>query len=112
MFLSEVEAVRAQAGDGTVWSWDSPDYRGPVRSQGSVRVAENADRRWGPGPWRQAGWANEVSAAEGVASFEPHEPYRREAMAAGGLGAFLFVTALWGTGRKAAVPRGRRRARR
>ncbi len=112
VFLSEVEAVRAQAGDGTVWSWDSPDYRGPVRSQGSVRVAENADRRWGPGPWRQAGWANEVSAAEGVASFEPHEPYRREAMAAGGLGAFLFVTALWGTGRKAAVPRGRRRARR
>ncbi len=110
VFLSEVEAVRAVATDGTAWEWEPPDYFGVAQPAGRVYVAENADRRWGPEPWQQAGWANEVSAAAGEISFDAHEPYRREAITAAALFVFLFVVAVWGTGRKAAVTRARRKA--
>ncbi len=101
VFLSEIEAVRAAADDGSEWSWDPPDYRGPAEPGDRVFIAENADQRWRPEPWQQADWANRADGAEGVISFEAHGPYRREARLAGALFVGLAVLAFWGSGRRA-----------
>ena len=100
-FLSEAAAGRAVADDGTVWEWDAPDYRGPSQPGARIRVAENGDQRWAPGPWQQAGWANRVGAQEGVISFDAQSDLRREALGAALLFAILMGLAIWGTGRKA-----------
>ena len=69
VFRNSVPASRAVGDDGLVWSAAGPDFVGPPGS-GSVRIADNASSRWGP-DWEQDDWANRVSAADGVASYEP-----------------------------------------
>ncbi len=101
VFLSEVDAVRARSDAGDVWVWDPPDYRGEARPGARVFVAENADQRWGPAGWEQADWGNSVAAAEPVIRFGPHGPFRRQALAGGGLAAFFLAVAIWGSGRRA-----------
>ena len=78
---NDVRAYRAATDQGEAWSWVAPDYAGR-RYGGSVRIAENADHRWGPGAWQQDGWANRVPAEAGVATFAGVGSYRFQARAA------------------------------
>lgn len=94
VFESEVEAYRAIADDGVPWSWDGTSYSGRTVT-GVVRLAENADSRWGP-EWEQVDWANQVTTAEGVASFSGVPLFRTLARLAGFLAVALLALALWG----------------
>jgi hypothetical protein len=69
VFLNSVEAPRAVSSSGAVWSEDGADLVGAA-GPGTVRIADNASPGWGPS-WQQADWANQVSAAEGIASYKP-----------------------------------------
>ncbi len=101
VFLSDVDAHRAVAEDGTIWQWDPPGYTGPADASGRVYFAENGDQRWGPPPWSQQGWANETASATGRVTFNPDDQLHREAMMAlWWLGALLLLAAA-GVGRRA-----------
>ena len=90
---NEADAYRAATDLGVPWSWVGPHYAGqPFGS--TVRISENADRRWGPGTWQAAGWANRVSARSGVAVFGGVESYRRLAQVSGVSVVVLLVLAL------------------
>ena len=78
---NDVPAYRAATDGGAAWSWVAPDYEGR-QAGGSVRIAENADHRWGPGAWQQDGWANRVPAEAGVATFGGVGSFRFQARAA------------------------------
>ncbi|MYC84323.1 MAG: hypothetical protein F4X18_02250 [Acidimicrobiia bacterium] len=78
---NDMPAYRAATDQGEAWSWAAPDYVGR-QSGGSVRIAENADHRWGPGAWQQDGWANRVPAEAGVATFAGVDSFRFQARAA------------------------------
>lgn len=79
---NHVPAYRAVTDGGEAWSWTAPGYEGR-QAGGSVRIAENADHRWGPGAWQQDGWANRVPAEAGVATFGGVGSFRFQARAAG-----------------------------
>ncbi len=79
---NDVPTYRAVTDGGVAWSWVAPDYAGEQLG-GSVRIAENADHRWGPGAWEQDGWANRVPAEAGVATFGGVDSFRFQARAAG-----------------------------
>ncbi len=98
VFRNEVPAARATAADGTAWRWDGTAYRLPegAPASGTLYVAENGDRRWGPGEWEQAGWANRITVAGDTVRFSGHTGRRSMAVgSAGWLGA-LLVAALVG----------------
>jgi hypothetical protein len=98
-FLVDVEeAVRAHVVDGAAWDRDGTGYRGEPEAGQRVFVGENASSRWGPGPWAQSGWGNEVAADDGEAAFRPLSARRTQAEAA--LGLFLFLLLLSGWGRR------------
>jgi hypothetical protein len=82
---------RALNGEGEPWSRAGTGYEGTVVDGGRVFVAETANSRWGPDPWIQAGWGNEVSAATGSIEFEPIDARRSQAYLAGGLFVFLLI---------------------
>ncbi len=94
VFESEVESYRAVTDAGVAWSWVGPDYTGTALS-GSVRIAENADPRWGPGGV-QTDWANQVSTVEGVAHFVGVPMFRRLAQLAGLIAVVMLGLGLWG----------------
>ena len=72
---------------------------GPVvETGGRVAVAENANVRWGPGPWSQVGWASEVSTDRGYARFDAITDRRIQAVLAGV--AFLVLVGLAWAGRR------------
>jgi hypothetical protein len=99
-FVNEVAAARAVTTAGDAWEWDGLGYSGTAAADQAVIVAEAADQRWGPGPWTQRGWANEVSAATGVASFSGRPGMRNEAAGAFGYFVLLLGVALAGSGRR------------
>ncbi len=84
---------RAESTAGDEWELTAFSYRGPVGG-GRVRLAENAHPRWGP-DWSQIDWANEVSASEGVAAYDPYPPLRTMAILSAGLLVGCLVTAIW-----------------
>ena len=91
-FLVDAEApVRARSSDGQSWSRAGTGYAGNAATGERVFVAESANSRWGPGPWAQAGWGNEVSAGTGTAEFAAIDVRRSQAYLAAGAFAFLFV---------------------
>jgi hypothetical protein len=91
-FLVDAElAVRARTIDGDSWDRVGAEYRGAVASGERVFLAESANSRWGPGPWAQTSWGNEVSAGVGVAQFDAVESRRSQAYVGGGLLAFLIL---------------------
>ena len=94
VFESEVEAYRAVTSDGQAWTWDAPDYTGSA-TEGSVRIAENADPRWEP-EWQQTDWANELSTDAGLARFAGVASFRLLARIAGALAVALAFLAVWG----------------
>jgi GT2 family glycosyltransferase len=85
VFRNGHPAVRAASNTGVTWHADGPRFVGPAET-GTVRIADNASPRWGPG-WEQDGWANRVSASEGVAAYEPHGTRRALAWAVAVVGA-------------------------
>ncbi len=88
-------AVRAVGDGGEIWTTASWGYEGASRADGRVVLAENANGRWGPGPWQQAEWGNEVSAADGEAVFDAVARSRNLARAAG-VGFLVLVFVGWG----------------
>ncbi|MEX2423635.1 MAG: glycosyltransferase [Acidimicrobiia bacterium] len=68
VFLNSVPSARAVADDGARWTFSGGSFTGRA-SDGTVRLADNASSRWGPG-WEQDAWANRVSASDGVASYD------------------------------------------
>ena len=87
-------SARAMTDDGAVWDWDGRTYRG--EADGRVRLADNADARWGP-DWALAeGWANTVSGEEGEAVFTPDSLTRVAGLASGALLIVLLILIVWG----------------
>jgi hypothetical protein len=99
-FINEVPASRAVTTGNDSWTWDGPGYSGNPAPGQSVIVAEAADQRWGPGEWAQHGWANEVGAGSGVATFSGRPGMRNEAAGAFGYFVLLLVVAAVGSGRR------------
>lgn len=82
-FENEAElAVRTVSADGAAWTRDGTGYAGEPEFGIDLEVRENANARWGPGEWQQAGWANFVSASTGMAEFDPIGSRRTQAIAA------------------------------
>lgn len=91
-FLVDSEnPVRAVATTGDYWEKSGTGYAGDAISGERVFLAESANSRWGPGPWSQSEWGNEVSAASGVAAFDPIESRRTQVYLAAGLFLLLVV---------------------
>ena len=91
-FLVDAERpVRAVATSGQPWSRAGTGYAGDAAAGERVFLAEAAHSRWGPGPWVQASWGNEVSAGSGSAEFDPIETRRSQAYMAAGAFAFLVL---------------------
>jgi hypothetical protein len=84
VYRNEVPAAPAVEEDGTRWLADGTGYRSPDgRANGSLRIADNADYRWGPGAWEQVDWANQLSGAPAAVKFEAYTPRRLMAFGAG-----------------------------
>lgn len=83
--------VRAVSSTSDPWSRDGTGYSGAATSGERVFLAETANSRWGPGPWAQSGWGNEVAAAGGIAEFDPIDSRRSQAYLSGGLFVFLVL---------------------
>ncbi|MEX2655385.1 MAG: hypothetical protein WD532_10220 [Acidimicrobiia bacterium] len=86
VFLNSVPAPRAVTESGSVWEADGARFVGLAASE-TVRIADNASPRWGPG-WEQDDWANRVSAADGVAVYKPNS--LRRILAWAGVGVFVL----------------------
>ncbi len=99
VYRNEVEAPSADSFDGIAWRRSGTGFAsvdGPGGS--SVRVAQNADFRWGPGEWEQADWANVVQVpvgGEGV-QFTGYGPRRMMGLGAAGWFAVLLAAAAIG----------------
>jgi hypothetical protein len=77
-FQVEAAGARAVDNEGTVWRASAGDFVGPAREL-TVRIADNADRRWGE-RWASDGWANLVTTDDGVIEFGPIGGLRRAAL--------------------------------
>ncbi|MEA2000991.1 MAG: hypothetical protein U9N84_03765 [Actinomycetota bacterium] len=84
-------AVRASTIEGEAWSRNGTGYEGDAVSAERLLLAESSNSRWGPGPWTQSSWGNEVSAGTGLAEFDPIDSRRSQAYLAAGLFSFLFL---------------------
>jgi len=87
--------ARAVTEEGRVWEWDGRTYRGEP-SDGRVRLADNADARWGPDWAVIDGWANSVSGQEGVAVYTPDSLTRVAGLASAALLMVLLFLTGWG----------------
>ncbi|MGH8875711.1 MAG: hypothetical protein ACRDVM_10740, partial [Acidimicrobiia bacterium] len=97
-FENTAALPRAAAEGGAAWRWIPPaEYQGPPAPGEVVRLAENADARWGSG-WRQDDWANLVAADTGRASFGAQPLYAAGARAAGGMVLLLVAAMVVGRG--------------
>jgi len=65
----EASAPRGVDSTGTEWISTGIAYTGPAGER-TVRIAENADTRWGD-EWEQDGWANRVTVDTGRVEFGP-----------------------------------------
>lgn len=93
-FANEEPAFRAVSSLGRVWTSRDGRYEGPAEVNGRLTVAENANSRWGPSEWTQVGWGSEVSAAQGMAGFDPIER-RRLAASAAAIGLIVLAGLAW-----------------
>jgi hypothetical protein len=99
VFRNEAFIPRISASPG---DWDAGYFGGSgPAGPGTVRIADNASVRFGPG-WSQDEWANRVSAAEGTVTYEPVSTRRTLAVSvlAGFVIALLASIGLRDRGRK------------
>ncbi|MDH3498782.1 MAG: hypothetical protein OEM97_01550 [Acidimicrobiia bacterium] len=102
VFENDEPSPRAVTDTGVAWSWVVPGYEG--RSDGeTVRIAENADARWGPGDWQQDDWANAVAVGDGTAGFTTITGYRALALLSGAFVLLLVLACLVPTVRQREV---------
>ena len=98
-FLVDAEnPVRALTTTGDVWVSSGTGYEGEPAGGERVWLADSANSRWGPGTWSQLTWGNEVSAADGVAQFEPIGVRRNQGFVA--VGMFVFYVLFSGFARR------------
>jgi hypothetical protein len=98
-FLVDAEnPVRALTATGDVWVSSGTGYEGEPAGGERVWLADSANSRWGPGTWSQLTWGNEVSAADGVAQFEPIGVRRNQGFVA--VGMFVFYVLFSGFARR------------
>jgi hypothetical protein len=84
VFRNEVTTGLAVTPDRSEWEQSGTGFRSADGTAApALTIASNADHRWGPGPWRQVDWWNEVTPATSSVRFQPHGPRRLMAMAAG-----------------------------
>lgn len=100
---NETDAYRAVTDRGRPWRPAAPGYEGEA-GPGRVRLAENADLRWGP-DGAQDGWAAETSAAEGRAGFGPVRRFRTQSILALAAAGALTAASLAGRPRLARAVR-------
>jgi hypothetical protein len=93
VFRNEDPAVVARSSDGTGWIAAGTGFVAPPTASGSVRVAVNADERWGPGTWDQDDWANLIAGSDGAVNFSGHSGRRMLAIASAAWAALL--AAVW-----------------
>ena len=94
VFVSDVEPVGRALTATDSWPRIGWTYEGDPEEGRSVFVAENADARFGPEPWQSTGFANEVSAAGGVVTFDAAGSKRAQAIVAA-LAVFGLVGVAW-----------------
>jgi hypothetical protein len=85
------DPVRALSSSEEAWTHAGTGYVGEAAAGDRVFLAETANTRWGPEPWAQVAWGNEVSAAQGRAEFRPIATRRNEAMVAAGVFGLFFL---------------------
>lgn len=96
VFVSDIEPVgRALTTSATEWVRDGWRYVGEPET-GSVFVAENPDPAFGPEPWSQTAFANEVSATSGEVTFRPDAARRWQAIIAAAAMVLLIGMGVWG----------------
>jgi hypothetical protein len=82
VFVSDVEPVGRALTATESWPRVGWTYEGDPADGRSVFVAENANPGFGPAPWQSTGFANEVSAASGVVTYDAAGSKRAQAIAA------------------------------
>jgi hypothetical protein len=98
VFRNEVTTGLALTPDGSEWEQSGTGYRsGDGAAAPALTIASNADHRWGPGPWQQVDWWNEVTPATDAVRFQPYGPRRIMGIAAGGW--LLLLGIGWVAGR-------------
>jgi GT2 family glycosyltransferase len=96
VFVSDIEPVgRALTTSATEWIRDGWRYFGEPEN-GSVFVADNPDPAFGPEPWSETAFANEVSAASGKVTFRPDAARRWQAIIAAVAMVILIGLGAWG----------------
>lgn len=100
VYRNEASAAVVAGSDGVAWERQGTGF---VSTDGPggipVRIAQNADFRWGPGDWEQADWANVVRVAVGGDSVSFAVESSRHTMALGALGWFLLLVVVAVLGR-------------
>jgi hypothetical protein len=83
IFVSDVNPVgRAITSRSDSWPRVGWTYEGEPNERANVFVAENADEGWGPAPRLTVGAMNQVSATEGIVTYEQDGALRAQAVAA------------------------------
>lgn len=104
VYRVELPVAIASGADGTVWARSGTGFAASDGPGGSaVRIAQNADERWGPGAWSQDDWANLVDVPVGGdrVDFAGHGPRRTLAITAAAWFGLLVVAAVLGRLRRA-----------
>lgn len=96
VFVTDIDPVsRALTSSATEWIRDGWVYRG-TSEPGRVFVADNPDPRFGPEPWRETAFSNEVGAQEGVVTYAADTAERAQAVGAAMSVMALIGIAVWG----------------
>jgi len=99
VYRNEVPAAASESADGIGWRRSGTGFvsvDGPGGT--SVRVAQNADSRWGPGEWEQADWANvvQVPVGQDAVGFTGYGPRRTMGVGAAAWFGLLLMAATVG----------------
>jgi len=103
VYRNEVPTAIAVGTDGIPWRRVGTAFASTDGPGGTpVRIAQNADFRWGPGDWEQDDWANSVRVRVGgdEVSFGGDSTRRRMALGAGVWFLVLVMVAIGGRLRK------------
>jgi len=87
--------VRAVTDGGAPWRWTGTGYVGEPDATARVVISELANTRWGPARV-EAGWGNDLSAADGEITFRAIASRTTQAASALGLFVVLVLLSWWG----------------